>query len=393
MTAAYRPSHRSPSPSIAVICPSAARILDVKRLIVALVLGYLGAVLTAGLTAHGAPWSAPTASTATTRPHPAVARIIVPERGATSYGSGTLIDARDKYGLVITNWHVVRDGTGTIEVVFPDGFRSAARALKVDHHWDLAALVIWRPPAEPVPLATTAPRPGELLTIAGYGKGNYRAVSGYCTQYVAPAANLPFEMVELNVEARQGDSGGPIFNSKGELAGVLFGAGRGTTSGSYCGRVSGFLASLSPDIGQDESTQIASTDRVPLSTPQGGTKTPGKIVTGNPAMPAADPPELASTNPPPRQRSSEGRSSFENWATSESGSAGSADWGVARSRAQVTNQADDNEAAFAAMNTDTQSSTLWQDVAGATFLEQAKTVLAGMGLLTLVLLAVRLVGG
>src|SRR5688500_15998564 len=47
------------------------------------------------------------------RPHPAVARIVVPEGdGATSYGSGTLIDARDQFGLVVTNWHVVRDGTG-----------------------------------------------------------------------------------------------------------------------------------------------------------------------------------------------------------------------------------------------------------------------------------------
>ena len=70
-------------------------------------------------------------------PHPAVARIIVPEDGATAYGSGTLIDVRDEYGLVITNWHVVRDSQGTVEVVFPGGFRSHARPLKVDSDWDL----------------------------------------------------------------------------------------------------------------------------------------------------------------------------------------------------------------------------------------------------------------
>ena len=46
-------------------------------------------------------------------PHPAVARIIVPENGATAYGSGTLVDVREQFGLVITNWHVVRDGQGT----------------------------------------------------------------------------------------------------------------------------------------------------------------------------------------------------------------------------------------------------------------------------------------
>jgi hypothetical protein len=57
-------------------------------------------------------------------------------------------------------------------------------------------------------------------------------------------------MVELDVEARQGDSGGPIFNQRGELAGVLFGAGQGTTLGSFGPRVSTFLATLAPDIGQ-----------------------------------------------------------------------------------------------------------------------------------------------
>jgi S1-C subfamily serine protease len=76
-------------------------------------------------------------------------RVIVPERGAISYGSGTLVDVRDKFGMVITNWHVVRDAQGDVEVLFPDGFRSKARALKVDADWDLAALVIWRPSAKP----------------------------------------------------------------------------------------------------------------------------------------------------------------------------------------------------------------------------------------------------
>jgi hypothetical protein len=48
-------------------------------------------------------------------------------------------------------------------------------------------------------------------------------------------------MVELRTVARQGDSGGPIFNQNGELAGVLFGAGWRTTAGSYSGRVKKFL--------------------------------------------------------------------------------------------------------------------------------------------------------
>ena len=191
------------------------------------------------------------------RPHPAVVRIVVPEDGATAYGSGTLIDVRENFGLVITNWHVVRDATGTIEVKFPGGFTSKARALKVDSDWDLAALVIWQPPIEPVSIAEDAPQPGDLLTICGYGQGEYRCATGHCTQYYAPRLDFPRHMVELDVEARQGDSGGPIFNQQGKLAGVLFGAGKGTTLGSFGGRVGAFLATLAPDIGRAEESLAA----------------------------------------------------------------------------------------------------------------------------------------
>jgi hypothetical protein len=179
-------------------------------------------------------------------PHPAVVRVIAEEPDGMSQGSGTLVDVRDQYGLIVTNWHVVRDVTGEVNVIFPDGFRSAARVIHVDRDWDLAALLIWRPRVQAVPLASRAPRPGDALVVAGYGTGNYRAVSGRCTQYVAPSVHHPFEMVEVSTEARQGDSGGPIFNERGELAGVLFGSGDGTTSGSYAGRVREFLVAAWP---------------------------------------------------------------------------------------------------------------------------------------------------
>jgi hypothetical protein len=201
------------------------------------------------------PQSHPNAAALTQQPHPAVARIVVPEGGAMSFGSGTLVDVRDGYGIVVTNCHVVRDARGPIEVIFPGGFTSKARILKVDADWDLAALVIWQPPVDPVKIATTAPQPGDPLTICGYGPGIYRSATGRCTQYYAPREDFPQQMVELNVEARQGDSGGPIFNSRGELAGVLFGAGQGTTLGSFNGRVDQFLTSLAPDIGNQKDVQ------------------------------------------------------------------------------------------------------------------------------------------
>ncbi len=181
-------------------------------------------------------------------PHPAVVRVISPEGNSLSLGSGTLVDKNDEHGLVITNWHVVRDARGPVEVVFPSGFRSTARIIRMDRDWDLAALLISTPPVEPVPLSTSAPKPGDALSIAGYGSGKYRMQSGRCTQYLSPGGNKPFEMIEMSAAARQGDSGGPIFNNRGELTGVLFGAGDGKTSGSYGGRVHQFLQLASTDL-------------------------------------------------------------------------------------------------------------------------------------------------
>jgi S1-C subfamily serine protease len=187
------------------------------------------------------------APSAANTPHPAVARITVKERNATSYGSGSLVDVQGEFGLVVTNWHVVRDAAGEITVQFPDGFRSPAQVVKTDADWDLAALSIYRPKdVAPLAISPLLAQRGEPLAIAGYGSGDYRAVAGQCTQYVAPGENFPYELLEISVEARQGDSGGPILNQRGELAGVLFGAGRGFTTGSYGGRVQQFLTSVIP---------------------------------------------------------------------------------------------------------------------------------------------------
>ncbi|MGD0898366.1 MAG: serine protease [Thermoguttaceae bacterium] len=181
-------------------------------------------------------------------PHPAVVRVIAEDRDGFSKGSGALVAVDQRHGLVLTNWHVVRDAAGAITVIFPDGFRAGALVLKADRDWDLAALAIVRPYAEPIPLATQPPRPGELLWIAGYGSDSYRAVSGRCTEYLSPGGNLPNEMVELEAGARLGDSGGPILNERGELAGILFGTGGGRTMGSYCGRVRDFMVSTGGDF-------------------------------------------------------------------------------------------------------------------------------------------------
>ncbi len=214
-------------------------------------------------------------------PHPAVVRIIAAEQNGASLGTGALVAIDESHGLVVTNWHVVRDATGPITVVFPDGFRSGALLLKTDHDWDLAALAIQRPQVLPLPMASEAPRPGEPLSIAGYGPdGAYRAVMGRCVKYHTPGGNLPHEIIEVDVEARRGDSGGPIYNSRGEIAGILFGAAGnlwsgGYTMGSYCGRVRLFLAAAYVDFQRlPGNTTMVAQAPAPQPPPMAATATP-----------------------------------------------------------------------------------------------------------------------
>ena len=190
--------------------------------------------------------------------HPAVVRIDVEGEGNVVYhGSGTLIDVSENRGIVITNWHVIRDvatrdgairdGAGEIRVRFPDGFVAKASVLQSDKTWDLAALSIARPRVKPVKLSKRIPEIGDALTVAGYGGGTYRHTAGRLLQFCAPGMTEPAEILEVTTPVRGGDSGGPIFAQNGSLAGVIFGSASGTTNGSHAGRVRMFLDSLGED--------------------------------------------------------------------------------------------------------------------------------------------------
>jgi len=227
-----------------------------------------------------------------------------------------------------------------------------ARVLKVDRDWDLAALAIRRPDISPIRLANAAPQRGEPLTIAGYGSGQYRSVTGRCTQYVSPGRQLPFQMVEVSVAARQGDSGGPILNQNGELAGVLFGAGSNTTTGSYVGRVRWFLDSLNVPLEHDR-TMIAQRPKSSQTSAERQGSIPRQH--GVPLKKDKDPTsvEVASSTASPNFRTP-----------------------------RVSTPAPREQAAGA--------QTLgWTEIAGDTLFEQMKSVLALIGVLALLVMGLR----
>jgi len=172
--------------------------------------------------------------------HPAVCRVVAREPGnIASLGSGVLVEPT----LIVTNEHVVRDGTRGVSVVFAGVEPIKVTVVKVDADFDLAALRLAEAldKAKPVALAPRMPRRGDRRTLCGYGPGPYRQASGPFVQYLQPEGRVEWDYIEMRATARQGDSGGAMFNERGELAGVTWGSSDGYASGVGASRVGAFL--------------------------------------------------------------------------------------------------------------------------------------------------------
>jgi len=178
--------------------------------------------------------------------HGSVVRVVnTGASGNRYYGSGTLVDKDGDRGIVLTCAHLFRREVGAVVVVFGDARRFAASLISVDQAWDLAALEILPPKAEPVAVADGYPRPGELLESCGYGReGRYWCNRGRALGYARTATTQTHETLQLTGSARDGDSGGPVFNQRGELVAVVWGTDGRTVGGTYCGRIRRFLAGL-----------------------------------------------------------------------------------------------------------------------------------------------------
>ena len=193
-----------------------------------------------------------------TQPNAAVVRVINRDANSNSLGSGTIITNEKDRSIVLTCAHLFSDGVGSVQIRFADGKTAAARLLAIDRKWDLAALAISPTTIRPPPIATQAPKQGEWLSSCGYGpNGKFLTNRGTLQGYVRAAGTRSFETLEMTGAARQGDSGGPIFNQNGELVAVLWGSDGRTVGGTYCGRIRQFLARLLRPICPTQPPQAA----------------------------------------------------------------------------------------------------------------------------------------
>jgi hypothetical protein len=183
--------------------------------------------------------------------HPASCRVRIPAPGATYYGSGVLVDVDETTGLVITNNHVVNEGQGQGTCTFPGGEVLPCRVVAVDRVWDLAALEISKPTAQPVQISDRTPKMGDVLTAMGYGsKGQFRAVSGPVCGYKGPGDGPGVGLnrwLGIQAAVRQGDSGGPMLSEDGRLAALLWGCDGHETLGTYCVQLKAFVAPIRPN--------------------------------------------------------------------------------------------------------------------------------------------------
>lgn len=179
-------------------------------------------------------------------PHPAVVRVVgTSQTGSRCYGSGTLVQSDQEQRVVLTCAHLFSREADAVEVIFPDGRRLPSSVLSLDRTWDLAALEVDRSSVKAVSIADDHPNPGDQLQSCGYGTdGRYWCNRGRALGYAKTAGTSSYETLELDGCARDGDSGGPVFNQRGELVAVLWGTDGRTVDGTYCGRIRKFLARI-----------------------------------------------------------------------------------------------------------------------------------------------------
>jgi hypothetical protein len=158
-------------------------------------------------------------------------------------GSGVFIQWNG-WPVVLTARHVVKDAK-SIDVEFFEGRKTHARVLHEDAMWDAAVLepignIEGISPAEIEFGNAAMQNAGDRLESCGYGPdGRLACNHGLFVGYRRSSQSLagPDDWMVVSGHARQGDSGGPIFNRNGRIIGVIWGTDGETVIGVQAGRL------------------------------------------------------------------------------------------------------------------------------------------------------------
>jgi serine protease Do len=133
-------------------------------------------------------------------------------------GSGFVISAD---GYVVTNNHVVQDAT-KVTVVFDDGTEQVAEIVGTDERTDLAVLKIEGNDLPFVNFETEASRVGDWVVAVGnpFGLGGTVTVGVISGSGRNIGGSNYGDFLQIDAAVNTGNSGGPAFNTKGEVVGV-----------------------------------------------------------------------------------------------------------------------------------------------------------------------------
>ena len=144
------------------------------------------------------------------------------QRRGTSLGSGFIIDGE---GYIVTNNHVIA-GAEDITVILRDDTQLKAKLIGADSRVDLAVLKVDPPGKKPLPAAkfgdSDKTRVGDWVVAIGnpFGLG-HSVTAGIISARGRSLSNESLDdYLQTDAAINKGNSGGPLFNTDGEVIGV-----------------------------------------------------------------------------------------------------------------------------------------------------------------------------
>lgn len=177
----------------------------------------------------------------TTQPMQASVRLRVNQGGSVNFGTGTIIESRPSYTLIISCGHIFRgsDQNTQISVDYFEGDKPTTwqgKLLRYDDKADVGLLAIQPNRVLPAIKVSQDPRlirARDLVFSVGCGNGEpptrWQMFVKSVDQFVGSS------IIECTQAPVSGRSGGGLFNRAGELIGICMAADREKNSGLYAG--------------------------------------------------------------------------------------------------------------------------------------------------------------
>ena len=142
--------------------------------------------------------------------------------GRMSVGTGVIFR---EDGYILTNYHVI-EGASTVKVTAYDGTTYDAAVIGGDEDYDIAVIKVEGTNFQPVVIGKSGSvQIGETVAAVGNPLGELTfSMSQGIVSCVNRAINVdgkPFNMIQVDCSINPGNSGGPLFNSYGEVIGIV----------------------------------------------------------------------------------------------------------------------------------------------------------------------------